>query len=171
MTVELFHDQSPRKYGTRHWSNSQPLDLQSDSHLLSDMLPTALRGPVFASKYNDAFQFLIFVLTHLSWIEFPSIINWISPFKELFGGSFHIYSNFDRSFCKQSVETLIRMWHPIWVCTVCLCPTKRTLRQLYGLNKIAFAIAKNYAFSCTFWQFIMLYFCCTIVVLMTENIA
>ena len=34
MTVELFHDQSPRKYGTGLGSNSRPLDLQSDSHLL-----------------------------------------------------------------------------------------------------------------------------------------
>ena len=27
-------------------SNSRPLDLQSDSHLLPHTLPTALRGPV-----------------------------------------------------------------------------------------------------------------------------
>ena len=40
------HNQSSRKYGTGPGSNSQPLDLQSDSHLLPDMLPTALRGPV-----------------------------------------------------------------------------------------------------------------------------
>ena len=34
-------------------------------------------------------------------------------------------------FYKQTVETLIRRL--IWVCTVCICPTKRTL-GLYGLN-------------------------------------
>ena len=34
---------SPRKYGTRPGLNSRPLDLQSDSHLLPDTLPTALR--------------------------------------------------------------------------------------------------------------------------------
>ena len=44
--LKLFHDQSPRKYGIGPGSNLQPLDLQSDSHLLPDMLPTALRGPV-----------------------------------------------------------------------------------------------------------------------------
>ena len=37
----LFHDQFPRKYGTGLGSNSQPLDLQSVSHLLPDTLPTA----------------------------------------------------------------------------------------------------------------------------------
>ena len=41
----LFHDQSPRKYGTRAGSNSLPLDLQSDTYLQPDTLPTALRGP------------------------------------------------------------------------------------------------------------------------------
>ena len=39
------------KYRTGPGSNSRPLDLQSDSHLLPDMLPTALRGPVSARKY------------------------------------------------------------------------------------------------------------------------
>ena len=33
-------------YGTGPGSNSRPLDQQSDSHLLPDTLPTALRGPV-----------------------------------------------------------------------------------------------------------------------------
>ena len=33
-------------YGTGPGSNSRPLDLQTDSHLLPDTLPTALRGPV-----------------------------------------------------------------------------------------------------------------------------
>ena len=36
--MELFHDLSPRKYGTGPGSNSRPLDLYS--------LPIALRGPV-----------------------------------------------------------------------------------------------------------------------------
>ena len=51
-------------------------------------------------------------------------------------GIFHFYSNFNRTFCKQTVETLIRrhvMWRLTWVCTVCLCPTKRKL-GLYGLR-------------------------------------
>ena len=40
------------------------------------------------------------------------------------------------AFCKQTVETLIRrhvLRLLIWLCTVCLCPTKRTL-GLYGLK-------------------------------------
>ena len=43
---------------------------------------------------------------------------------------FHFYSNFNRTFCKQTVETLIRchiLRHLIWVSTVCQCPSKRTL--------------------------------------------
>ena len=38
--------------------------------------------------------------------------------------------NFYRTFCKQTVETLIRyrvLLGLIWFCTVYLCPTKRTL--------------------------------------------
>ena len=52
MTIKLFHNQTPWKYGNGPGSNSRPLDLQSDPHLLSDTLPTALRGPVilFAMK-------------------------------------------------------------------------------------------------------------------------
>ena len=50
--MKLFHDQSPRKYGTGPGSNSLSLDLQSDSHLLPDTLPTALSGPVcFVVRY------------------------------------------------------------------------------------------------------------------------
>ena len=45
------------------------------------------------------------------------------------GDIFYIYSNFDRIFCKQTVETLV------WVCNFCQRPTKRTL-GLYGLRQI-----------------------------------
>ena len=50
----LFHNQSPRKYETRPGLNSRLLDLQSDSDLLPDTVPTALRGavPVYMYKYN-----------------------------------------------------------------------------------------------------------------------
>ena len=44
--------------------------------------------------------------------------------------------NFDRTFCKQTVETLIRcriLQRLIWVWTICLRPTKRT-PGLYGLS-------------------------------------
>ena len=65
-------------------------------------------------------------------MEFPTTINWTSPFqfKGLLGGIYHFYSNLNRTFYKQLAETLIRrhiLWRLIWVCTVCLCPTKRTL--------------------------------------------
>ena len=74
--------------------------------------------------------------------EFSHLINWTSPFSifGLSGGIFHFDSNFDRLFCKQTVETLIRsrrLRRLIWVCTVCRCPTKRTL-GLYGLIIVRF---------------------------------
>ena len=42
-------------------------------------------------------------------MEFATSIFWRSPFPilGLLGGSFHFYSNFDRTFCKQTIETLI----------------------------------------------------------------
>ena len=49
---------------------------------------------------------------------------------EFWGGIFHFYSTFNRKFCKQTVENLIRrrvLRRLIWFCTVCRCPTKRTL--------------------------------------------
>ena len=45
----------------------------------------------------------------------------------------HFYQNSNITYCKQTVKTLIRsrvLRRLIWVCTVCLCYTKRTL----GLN-------------------------------------
>ena len=77
-------------------------------------------------------------LTHLCQIYFPILIDWTSPFPilGLLDGIFHFYSNFKRHFCKQTVENLIRrpvLRRLIWFCTVCICPTKRTL-GLYGLT-------------------------------------
>ena len=42
-------------------------------------------------------------------MEFPAPINWTSPFpfQGLYGGIFHLYSNFKRNFCKQTVENLV----------------------------------------------------------------
>ena len=56
-------------------------------------------------------------------MEFPILIKWTSlfPFWGLLGGIFHLYSNLNRTFCKQTVETLIRCYslqHLSWVCTV-----------------------------------------------------
>ena len=53
------------KYRTGPGSNSRPLDLQSDSHLLPDMLLTAQRCPVSPRKYIGQlmrFWFCLFVL-------------------------------------------------------------------------------------------------------------
>ena len=64
----------------------------------------------------------------------------------MLGGIFHFYSNFERKFCKQTVETLIRhhvrLRRLIWVCTICLCPRKRTL-CIYGLNAIVLLISRE----------------------------
>ena len=43
---------------------------------------------------------------------------------------FSFYSNFNRTLCKQTVETQIRrriLWRLVLICIVCLHPTKRTL--------------------------------------------
>ena len=57
--------------------------------------------------FPDHTHFLI--LTHLCRMEFPIVINWNSPFlfKGMLGGIFHFYSSFNRTLCKQTVETLI----------------------------------------------------------------
>ena len=49
-------------------------------------------------------------LTLLCQMDFSIFINRMSPFPilGLFGDIFHIHSHFDRTFCKQTVETLIR---------------------------------------------------------------
>ena len=64
-------------------------------------------------------------------------------------GVIFIFLNFYRTFCKQTVETLIRyrvLLGLIWFCTVYLCPTKRTLGMcgliaLYG--KMRFPCLRN----------------------------
>ena len=95
-------------------------------------------------------------------MEFPTLIDWASPFPFplLSIGPvhfhwvvfFHFYSNFNRTFCKQTVETLIRcsiLRYLIWVCIVCICPSKRKLGLYhhYGLM-IAVSIA---LWPFTFW--------------------
>ena len=60
----------------------------------------------------------------------------------LLGSTFHFYSNFDRTFCKQTLETLIRrrvLRCLVWACTICLRPTKRTL-GLYGTNMLVYML-------------------------------
>ena len=60
--------------------------------------------------------------------NFPISIGRMSLSKNLavLGGIFHFYSHSNRTFCEQTVETLIRscvLRRLIWVCAVCLCPT------------------------------------------------
>ena len=50
------------------------------------------------------------------------------------GAIFLFYSNFNRTFCVQTVGTLIkqrRMRRLIWVCTVFICPTKKDARLIW----------------------------------------
>ena len=61
----------------------------------------------------------------------------ISNFRVV-GWYFSFYSNFKRNFCLQTVENLIRrriLWRLIWFCTVCGCPSKRTL-GLFGVMSL-----------------------------------
>ena len=72
-------------------------------------------------------------------MEFPTDIRWTSPFPilGLLGCIFHFYSKLNRNFCLQTMEDLIRrlvLRRLIWFCTVCPCPTKRTL----GLSGLMF---------------------------------
>ena len=90
-------------------------------------------------KVTMVFLWVVF-LTYLNLMDLPTIINWTNPFPILgvLGVIFPFYSNFGTIFCKQTVETLIRrrvLRRLIWVCTVCLCPTKRTL-GLYGISTL-----------------------------------
>ena len=77
---------------------------------------------------------------------FPTTISRTCPFPVLgvLDGIFLFYLNFNSIFCKQNVETLIRRL--IWVCTVCPCPTKRTL-GLYGLHVISYEMTTHVRFS------------------------
>ena len=73
----------------------------------------------------------------LSLMDLPTIIKWTNQFPILgvLGAIVHFNSKFDRTFSKHTMENLIRrrvLWRLIWVCTACLCPTKRTL-CLHGL--------------------------------------
>ena len=78
--LKLFHDQSTRKYGTGPGSNSRPLNLQSDSHLLPDTLPTALRGPV----HLEITECLVPFWGHCDLDHWPNIENIVS-------GAYHLH--------------------------------------------------------------------------------
>ena len=67
-------------------------------------------------------------------MEFPILIIWTGPVHFHFKGCLVVfvffYCNFDRTFCKQTLETRIKcciLQHLIWICTDCPCPTKGML--------------------------------------------
>ena len=73
-------------------------------------------------------------------MEFPIFVNWISPFpfNGLLDSIFIFNKIFKGTFGKQTVEILIRrhvLRRLFWFCTVCLCPTNKTL-GLYGWVKL-----------------------------------
>ena len=57
----------------------------------------------------------------------------------MLGGVFILFKNFNRKNFKQTAETQVRpplLNHLIWVCTVCICPTKRTLGLYVFINAL-----------------------------------
>ena len=65
---------------------------------------------------------------------------------------YHFYPNFKRNFCIQTLENLIRCLisrRLIWFCTVCRCPTQRTLRHIWvNVHHGAFLIAISLVSKC-----------------------
>ena len=81
------------------------------------------------------------LITNLSQMDLPTLLSNAIPFPilGLFSGILFIFPNFNRPFCNQTVDTLIRrrnIRRLIWVYIVCLCPTKRPL----GLNGLSWFI-------------------------------
>ena len=99
---------------------------------------------ILATDYRYCINlYMATVLTHFCLLGSSTLISWASPFpfKGLLGGIFFpFYSNFNRTFCKQIVESLIRrriLRRLVWFCTVCRCPIKKTLNFIISwLNKI-----------------------------------
>ena len=83
-------------------------------------------------------------LTRLSRMEF--LLSSIGPVHFRFKGCCVVCFIFNRMLCKQTVKTLIRrrvLRRLIWVGTVCLCPTKKTL-GLYGLSVYTICVCPSY---------------------------
>ena len=88
------------------------------------------------------FEFTVFdrlnYLTHLRRMYYSILKDWIGPFQILlmFGGIFTFNLIIKRNFFEKTVENLVKrcvLRRLIRFCTVCRCPTKRTL-GLYGLS-------------------------------------
>ena len=85
---------------------------------------------------------LFYVLEHFNPFK-PDVLiypyQWKEPISNFrgVGWYFSFSPTLYRTSCKQTVKTMIRrpiLRHLIWVCTVCLCPIKRT-PGLYGLKQ------------------------------------
>ena len=65
------------------------------------------------------------------------IVSWSLPSFLLCWVAFSFYTNVNSTFCKPTVEILTRryvLWRPIWVCSVCQCPTNRAIFRLYSMG-------------------------------------
>ena len=107
-----------------------------DSRLCYILLPKSSAINLIFQITKQNVYFLGYILTHLCRMEFHTLINLNSSFMFLgmLGGVILCQSNFNRKFCKQTVENLIRrhvLWRLIWICTVCLCPTKKDARLIW----------------------------------------
>ena len=63
-------------------------------------------------------------LSHFSFLS-VGLVHF--SFKGCLSDDFHIYLNYTRTFCKQTVKILVKrcsLWRLIWVCTVFLYPKK-----------------------------------------------
>ena len=95
------------------------------------------KGHIIKFQLTCQFQrFLYHTLCVFSQIKDTNILDGIFILSPWSCHIFHFYSNFNRIFCKQTMETLIRcciLQCLIWVCSVCLhvYPTNRLL-GLYG---------------------------------------
>ena len=101
--------------------------------------PTIL-GPAYTVMERTCSTFASINPFKANQLNFPFLISRTRPYPILgvLGVIFHFYSNSNRTFCEQTVEVLIRrrvLRRLIWICTVCLCPTKGTL-SLYGLKEM-----------------------------------
>ena len=86
---------------------------------------------------------VIISLTLLSRMELPTFIKYTCPFSssELLGVVLHSYLNFNRSSCKQTVESMIRhcsLWRLILACTIYSMSHKQKARLRWVNTFVAY---------------------------------
>ena len=72
----------------------------------------------------------------------PNVVSHPCQLDESISNFMVLFSNFDKTNCKQTVKTMIRRRRTrrlTLVCTVCICPIKRT-QGVYGLRVAQFAM-------------------------------